>query len=260
MKHLRRLLWAFTLIELLVVVAIIAILAAMLLPALAAAREKARRANCMNNLNQLGKALAAYCGDYSDYLPCSPGTIGPEFDWCAPNKNACTRSMTLPDGIYHRSGQKSFAWNTYQAYSERVPGTSSRQGVGVCYAAEHPFSCGYRTIALGYKSSTLFGFASAPGFEAGQLNFGPIGMGMLLTTGYLKDARVFYCPSATNMSSGGSQPNTAGGYGLDHWKQALESGQVGLDSLMNLAGWNSFRSDQEAMDRRVEEIMASVHK
>ncbi|NLF29553.1 MAG: transaldolase [Planctomycetes bacterium] len=47
---------------------------------------------------------------------------------------------------------------------------------------------------------------------------------------------------------------------LDHWRARLESGEIGLDSLMNLAGWNSFRADQEAMDEHARQIMAGAHR
>ena len=47
---------------------------------------------------------------------------------------------------------------------------------------------------------------------------------------------------------------------LASWKEELADRRVGLDSLMSLAGWNSFRDDQEALDQRVEEIMASARK
>ncbi|MFW6154243.1 MAG: transaldolase family protein [Planctomycetota bacterium] len=47
---------------------------------------------------------------------------------------------------------------------------------------------------------------------------------------------------------------------LDHWRPRLVSGEIGLDSLMNLAGWNSFRADQEAMDDRARQIMAGAHR
>jgi transaldolase len=42
---------------------------------------------------------------------------------------------------------------------------------------------------------------------------------------------------------------------LSNWKHELESGEIGLDSLMNLAGLNHFRSDQQATDKRVHEVM-----
>ena len=42
---------------------------------------------------------------------------------------------------------------------------------------------------------------------------------------------------------------------LSNWKHELESGEIGLDSLMNLAGLNHFRSDQQATDKRVQEVM-----
>ena len=41
---------------------------------------------------------------------------------------------------------------------------------------------------------------------------------------------------------------------LSNWKDALESGKIGLDSLMNLAGLNHFRSDQDEMDKRVKKV------
>ncbi len=46
---------------------------------------------------------------------------------------------------------------------------------------------------------------------------------------------------------------------LDHWADALKSQQIGLDSLMNLAGLNSFRADQKATDQRVMNV-TSQHK
>ena len=42
---------------------------------------------------------------------------------------------------------------------------------------------------------------------------------------------------------------------LSNWKDALQSGRIGLDSLMNLAGLNHFRSDQHAMDERVQDVL-----
>ena len=42
---------------------------------------------------------------------------------------------------------------------------------------------------------------------------------------------------------------------LENWTDALESKQIGLDSLMNLAGLNSFKADQQEMDQRVKSIL-----
>ena len=44
---------------------------------------------------------------------------------------------------------------------------------------------------------------------------------------------------------------------IDHWRDALASKLIGLDSLMNLAGLNSFIADQKAMDDRVAGVLAS---
>lgn len=45
---------------------------------------------------------------------------------------------------------------------------------------------------------------------------------------------------------------------LGHWRGALESHAIGLDSLMNLAGWTGFNADQEAMDMRVLDLASAV--
>jgi transaldolase len=41
---------------------------------------------------------------------------------------------------------------------------------------------------------------------------------------------------------------------LDNWKELLAEKKIGLDSLMNLAGLNSFTTDQKAMDERVQQV------
>lgn len=42
---------------------------------------------------------------------------------------------------------------------------------------------------------------------------------------------------------------------MANWSEALASGTIGLDSLMNLAGFNSFAADQAAMDERIEGVL-----
>jgi transaldolase len=45
---------------------------------------------------------------------------------------------------------------------------------------------------------------------------------------------------------------------LENWREALSEGAIGLDALMNLAGLNSFRADQQAMDNRVEGVLKKL--
>jgi transaldolase len=45
---------------------------------------------------------------------------------------------------------------------------------------------------------------------------------------------------------------------LEHWRRALVQKQIGLDSLMNLAGLNSFADDQADMDRHVQEVLENA--
>jgi len=43
---------------------------------------------------------------------------------------------------------------------------------------------------------------------------------------------------------------------LENWGKRLRAGSIGLDALMNLAGLNSFASDQQAMDERIRRFGA----
>jgi transaldolase len=42
---------------------------------------------------------------------------------------------------------------------------------------------------------------------------------------------------------------------LAHWRSRLEDGSIGLDALMNLAGFTTFATDQEEMDRHVTAVL-----
>ena len=43
---------------------------------------------------------------------------------------------------------------------------------------------------------------------------------------------------------------------LENWRDALASKEIGLDTLMNLAGFTSFAADQKAMDEHVAKVLA----
>jgi len=43
---------------------------------------------------------------------------------------------------------------------------------------------------------------------------------------------------------------------LENWRDALADRSIGLDSLINLAGLNSFATDQKAMDERIRQVLA----
>jgi len=184
MAHRMRSLWAFTLIELLVVVAIIAILAALLLPALTAARERARRSACSNNLDEIGKAIENYLGQFGNYYP---GGLSWRCGWLSPNNRYTSNRLD----IFKNFDEENGVWGAL--YINLMGFGSSEDSDRVRYSWG-PNEMG--VIALGNHGP---GSNLSRGSPDRLLKNSPWGLGWLLYTGTLPDARSYYCPSAADI-------------------------------------------------------------
>lgn len=224
---------AFTLIELLVVIAIIAILAALLLPALAAAREKARRTSCLNNLRQMGISLESYSGDYGGYYPSCTAWAGDDFSWCQNSGNAFVRDNTCK-WTYHDSS--SYNGNTFRLITAKYQARPGDTPIAVGGPSSSGRVALWRNIGYGY------GDGNFTLEDKTTLKFAPVGLGMLLTSGYLGESKVLYCPSATGMGpdKDKSDPNNfSPASNLHDWQRA-----GGFDgATLHYGDWGDCRWD-----------------
>ena len=157
-------------------------LAALLLPALIAARERARRAVCSNNLDEIGKGVEMYLGQYGGYYPAghnwlndsksSGGTTG----YYGNSRQTCETFKHLIE-----SGARAGEYDRIRVANTLTGGTETPE----------PYD-NFGVIGAGRPKGMVTGDPS----PISDLKMAPIGLGWLLYTGAMPDAKTYYCPSA----------------------------------------------------------------
>lgn len=194
-------------ITLLVVFLIVSGLALPVLPALTAARESARRASCESNLNQIAKAFEIYLGQYGDYYPSGLG-------WWAVKPVPHDVRKKYPDWVHNgemwsgdysdRCGQVFSAINKETGKWERVAiNWQGRPDYGAFSNAQYDPTClgaaTFGNMRFYTEAEVRARFPAGPN-DRTSLKLAPVGMGWLLYTNALSDARSLYCPVAMDKS------------------------------------------------------------
>jgi hypothetical protein len=190
----------------------------------------------VNNLKQAAIGLEGYSGDYAGYLPSTPHWFGGVQDWCSPMPSSSSCTVPVGSGAYakyHYVTPVVADIRTYPtkdlklSYSARTP--SGATEIIALHRRYWYLHHSFRVVGLGGKRSDGAISITYPsgGFPAGRLNAGPLGLGTLLTSGYLADASVFYCGSSAGMPGDAynpTDPNAAiakgGACSLRDWKDA----------------------------------------
>jgi len=210
----------FTLVELMVVIALIALLAGLLLPALAAAREKARRTACKNNLAQIGVALITYAGTHDGFFPSNAqyGIVpSGAYGSAAVDGNAFAYTQREDPGIALRAyiggqGLPARFQNGVTVQGCIALGGDKKGGVGASPESAEGDSRPFASPDDGglprpppsipgrlgsRRGSSPYSAGAWPlNTPEGELNMQPVGLGMLVSDGFLDDTQSLFCPSS----------------------------------------------------------------